>query len=221
MTVSSNINEVPAWVDNLIGRAKALEVAAAAETPAAGSARIPTESRPGRVGTSISRPEVSALTWLAINDPAWTPVTRWVAIVGAGQAEALWSADLVEAWNCDADGRPFVEPMVTLTTYSAWHLGVEVIEGHWRPVERRAIRQRQKPQRGTVSLKHPELLPDKRMGPAEEVEFLLDLESGKPVTLLGGHPVRIDRRVKGPRKAKASAKDKKRARAKSVASLTL
>jgi hypothetical protein len=107
--------------------------------------------------------------------------------VGAGQAEALWSADLVEVWDRDANGQPFVEPMVTLTTYSAWHLGVEVIEGHWQSVERRAIQQRQKPHRGTVSLKHPELLRDRRMGPAEVVEFLLDLESGKPVTLLGGH----------------------------------
>jgi hypothetical protein len=155
------------------------------------------------------------------------------AIVGAPRAwagssgldetavAALVAAGVVEPWAEDRRGRAIAGgPYLTLTPWGAWALGVELVEHlvvadgeaeevpRWQAVGRdpRPVRL---PRRACeYRLAAPELVPDPRPGPEQAVD-----DDGEPLTLFGGVPVMVDRRMgAGAKKAKAGGKPKARRR---------
>lgn len=155
-----------------------------------------------KMGAPIDSASMSALTWVILGRTAWRPLDHWLGIVGRGTAESVLEAGLVVVWDHDHEGRLFRGgPVVTLTTWGAWCVEREVIDGKWKAINqppRRKLKQDHEP--GMRNLEFPERVPDHRAGPAEEAEKLIDEVSGLPV-IIWGRSVEIDRRISQPRRA--------------------
>jgi hypothetical protein len=148
---------------------------------------------------------------------AWTPAA---GLDGSAVAD-LVALGVVAPWSEDRKGRAIAGgPYLTLTPWGAALLGVEVaerweLEGgnaeevpHWAPagLPERPVRL---PRRACeYRLAAPESVPDPRPGPEQAVD-----DDGEPLTLFGGVPVMVDRRMgAGAKKAKAGGKPKARRR---------
>ncbi len=165
----------------------------------------------------LSDDQRAVLASIVAGKLAWTLITETTeaitSLVGLGLVER-WTARGIDA--------------VTLTPWGAWIMGVEIIERVkivgdeieedpvW--VEKPAAPRQLRLPRRQHEVRFPwmEVFEDPLPGP----EFLVDEESGKPIELfarmfdgewIGGVRVKIDRRMKGKKKARGGPKGRRKA----------
>jgi hypothetical protein len=136
----------------------------------------------------------SALVWITIGRRPWTDRDRWEAAVGPVIASALHALDLIEDWTHTKDGHAFASPKVTLTTYAALWLGVEVVNLRWVRRDRPEGRNKVETTPGVRSFPDLEWVVDPKSVPSKGPEYMLNEWTGEPLTIMG-RLVPIDWRI--------------------------